>query len=422
MDHTARINSAQTSPGPDDRVFVARQPIVDHGGRVFGYELLYRGAARDTACEGPTALASARVLTSAVLSLGLDTLTGGRLAFLNFARELLVGGAGTLFQPQATVIEILENVRIDAEVVAACRDLHAKGFSLALDDFTEGSDAESLLPYAKFVKVDVLAAVPEVLTRVAQRLLPRGVRLVAEKVETVADAERLHADGYRLFQGFHFCRPTTFSGKALAPDRLTNLRLMAALARRDLTITQLETIVTRDVGLTYRVLRCVSSAAFGQTRRIQSIRQALVLLGVEHIRKWAVVWSLAGLNAGRSPEILTVALVRVRFCDSLGTALVGTDGAEHFLLGLCSLLDAILQQPMALALAEIPLSDTVRGALLGERNAARSVLDAVVAYERGAWEGATAAVRRVGLPESLLPAAYAEALEWPRALAEAAAA
>ncbi len=405
-----------------ERVFVARQPIVDQAGRVFGYELLYRANDIESTCSGPAPHVSARVVTDAVLNLGLDTLTGGRPAFLNFARELLVSDAGSLLVPKSTVIEVLETVDVDAEVLEACRRLRRNGFSLALDDFTEGSSAEALLPLATFVKVDVLATSPTATARVARRLLARGLRLVAEKVETAQDATRLHTEGYRLFQGFHFCRPATIVGRALSPDRLSQVQLLAALAQRELTIAELEVIVTRDVGLTYRVLRCVSSAAFGQTRRIDSIRQALVLLGIEQIRRWAMVWSLAGLTANRSPEILTTALVRARFSEILGSSLARSEGPEHFILGLCSLLDAILQQPMDQALSQIPLSDTVRGALLGDRNPARSVLDAVVAYERGSWAAATTAMRGAGLSPSLLPSAYAEALEWPRAMTEGAAA
>lgn len=421
-DHPTQTIGDPAAADQEHRVFIARQPIVDRAGRVFGYELLYRQRETDSACNRQGTLVSAEVLTHALLGLGLDTLTAGRPAFLNFSTDLLLSGVGTLLPPAGTVIELLEGVHVTAEVVAACRELHAAGFSLALDDFEEGSAAEALLPFAKFVKVDVLQTSPLGLSRIAQRFVPRGIRLIAEKVETQEAVARAAAMGYQLFQGFHFCRPTTMSGGAVTPGRLAQVQLLAALTDRDMSIDRLEAIVSRDVALTYRVLRCVSSAAFGQSRQIQSIRQALVLLGVDHIRKWALVWSLAALNAGGVPEILTVALVRARCTELLGETLDGADAAEYFLLGLCSLLDAILQQPMPQAIADIPLSDTVRSALHGAPTVPRSVLDAVVAYERGGWDTAAAAVRPLGIPESALPKAYAEALLWPRAFAQGTAA
>ena len=166
------------------QVYVARQPIFDLNGRVFGYELLYRHGATDTTFVGDRDVASATVLTGALLDVGLDTLTGGRRAFLNLTRPILVNRLEGLLPPDEVIIEVLENVVIDDEVIEACRSLHAKGYQIALDDFVAGSDAEALLPYVAFVKVDVLATPDPDAHALARRLKPRGVGLVAEKVET----------------------------------------------------------------------------------------------------------------------------------------------------------------------------------------------------------------------------------------------
>lgn len=329
-DTSSQPVGAPVSADQAHRVFIARQPIVDRRGRVFGYELLYRRTGVDLSCNRPGELVSAEVLTHALLSLGLDTLTGGRPAFVNFSEDLLLSGIGTLLTPSATVIEVLEGVHANTDVVAVCRQLHAAGFAIALDDFVEGSDAEALLPFARFVKVDVLNTPADALGRIAKRFLPRGVRLIAEKVEDQETVERARAAGYLLFQGYHFCRPTTISGGAVTPSRLAQVQLLAALADHDITIDRLETIVAHDVALTYRILRCLSSAAYGISRRIDSVRQALVLLGIDHVRKWAVVWSLAALNSGGAPEILTIALVRARCCELLGQELDEAGGEGTF--------------------------------------------------------------------------------------------
>ena len=211
-----------TSTDPRDTVYIARQPILQPSGRVFGYELLYRAAAEDAACTTAGDMAGARVLTDAVLNIGLDILTDGQTAFLNLTRRLLLDGAATLLPQGSAVFELLEDIRIDGEVVDTCRALFAKGYRFALDDFVAGSDAEALLPFVKFVKVDVLTTPAAARAEIAQRLLPLGVRLIAEKVETATTAAEVRAEGYELVQGFFFCKPSTFVAPAL-PSRRARL-------------------------------------------------------------------------------------------------------------------------------------------------------------------------------------------------------
>ena len=400
-------------------VCVARQPILDHVGRVYGYELLYRARADAIACTTTGDLAGARVLSDAVLTLGLDALTRGRPAFVNFTRGLLLGDAGTLLPPTSMVIEVREDVAIDADVVDACRHLHALGFALALDDFVPGSDAEALMPFVKFVKVDVLQTPADDRATLAARLLPLGVRLIAEKVETAEIAAEARAVGYRLFQGYYFCRPTTFAATPMPARRLAYLGLLGALNHEDLSVDALEDLVKHDVSLSYRVLRSINSWHYGLRHEVTSIRHALVLLGLDQIRKWASVWALAGLNSSGTQETVIVALLRARCCELLGHHLVGSEeGASFFLLGLCSLLDVILGRPLTDALADMPLPVAINDALLGTPNQARDVLDAVVAYEQGQWGEAAVAMDRLQLSVAILPDIYADALRWARELSK----
>jgi len=418
-----RTADPDISIGHDARtaVCVARQPILDRSGRVYGYELLYRAETDATDCTASGDLAGARTFSDAVLALGLDVLTCGRPAFVNFPRSLLLGDAATLLPPASVVIEVLEHVAIDADVVEACRALCRRGFALALDDFVPGSDAEALLPFVSFVKVDVLQTSAAERARLAARLRPRGVQLIAEKVETAEAATQAHAAGYRLFQGYYFCRPTTFTATALPARRVAYLGLLGALNREDLGIDELEDLIKHDVSLTYRVLRSTNSWLYGSRHEITSIRHALVFLGVDQIRKWASVWVLAGLNSSGTQETVSVALLRARCCELLGNTLVGPDeGASYFLLGLCSLLDVILGRPMADALADMPLASAINDALLGAPSQPRQLLNAVVAYERAMWEEAALAMEQLGLSVATLPEAYADALGWARELSKTA--
>jgi len=395
-----------------DTLHIARQPILDERGRVFGYELLYRHAAHDSACSADGDLASARVLTEAILDLGLDTLTSGHQAFLNVTRPLLLGKLDSLVQPDGVVLEVLESVAVDNEVIDVCRHLHARGYRLALDDFVEGSAAETLLSYASFVKVDVLTTPPAAAAALASRLSREGIRLLAEKVETRDVFERMRRSGYTLFQGYYFCRPQIHHGAALPAQQLAYLRLLAALSKPDLTTAEVERLVKQDVSLSLRVLRSVNSAGYPIRREIRSIGQALVLLGIEPIRKWATVWCLAGLNGGATPELVTLALLRARTCELLGEMSTTAGSSELFLVGLFSLLDVMLSRTMTDALDGLPLSADVLGALEGQTSPLRSVLDAAIAYERGKWDAAASLAAASGLTPAALADAHTSALKW----------
>lgn len=401
----------------DDAVHFARQPILDIRGSVFGFELLYRATAGADTCTEPDDQATARVLIDALLSIGFDALTDGRPAFINFTTTTLLSDVAMQVPPSQLAIEIIETVPITQDVIDACRRLHERGYALGLDDFVPDSPAEALLPYVSFVKMDVLQTPTEALAAVATRMRPKGIRLIAEKVETREMQQSVHALGYQWFQGFYYCRPSGLSTKAVSPQQQTYLRLLAALAREDLTVAELEDLVKSDASLALRVLRAVNSPAVGLCREITSLRQALVLLGRERVRQWASVWTLAGLNSATEAQLLMTALLRARCCEEVGGHAHGRVSAgEYFLLGLCSLLDAVLRRPMADVLEGVPLPAIIRDALLGTPNQPRLVLDTVTAYARGDWSGATALARRAGIPFQTLSQAYADALRWTRAM------
>lgn len=405
-----------------DRSYVARQPIVDDRLQVFGYELLCRGADPDAPWQGSNAHASARVVDDAVLSLGLDTLTMGKRAFLNLSREVLLSDALSLLSPDQIVLEVLEDVPADHEVVDLCRSLHKRGYAIALDDFQPGSPAEALIPFVKFVKVDVRTTPAKALTSIAMKVKPFGARVVAEKVETPEQFQAARMAGCTLHQGYFFCRPQGVAVRAMSTQQMTQMRLMAALNHPNASATSVEGLVRQDARLCYRVLRCVNSAGFGLQREIHSIREALMLLGMDQIRKWASIWSLAGMNGG-SPELVNMTIVRAGCCELVGAALGHPDnGAELFLLGLCSLLDVILQKPMRDVVAHLPLTQSTRDALLGKDGPARLVLDVVTQYERGDWDRANETAGRLGLDTLDLRSAYHRALAITTQLTQAAAA
>jgi EAL and modified HD-GYP domain-containing signal transduction protein len=397
-------------------VHVARQGILDARGHVIGYELLYRDGANGVPGAVGADLAGARLLADAVLDLRLDAITDGRTAFINLTHSLLLNGAATLLRPEAAVFELGRDIPVDSDVIEACHNLSASGFRLALDDLAPGAAAEALLPFAAFAKTDVRSVSRTDVAALAERLAPRGVPLVAKNVDTPAVFEWTREAGCTLFQGYYFCRPEMRSRGAL-PAHHTHLRLLAALNQPRVTIDELEELVKQDAVLSLRVLQCINSAAYAIRREVRSIREALVLLGMGPIRKWASVWCLAKLSAGVTSELATMAMLRARACELMAKQALDADADEMFLVGLCSLLDAMLNRPMAEALGDLPLSEAARRALLGEKNPLRSVLDAVLAYEAGSWDEALTS--DACDDEAILSRAYGSALVWARELSAA---
>jgi c-di-GMP-related signal transduction protein len=405
-----------------ETVFVSRQPILDATGKVFGYELLHRETTAASGTQGETAeAAGARGLTDVVLGLGLDTLAEGKPAFLNFTRDLLVSQAATLLPPGKTVIQLRRGLQVDEEVVTACHQLHDAGYRLALD-FISDPESERLLPFVKFLKIDVRSMSTAAAATLVKRFSAGNAKVIAEKVESAEAFKEAKAAGFSLFQGYYFCRPITCKATALPQRKLAYMQLLTALRQPNVGVREIEEIVKHDVSLSYRVLRCVNSAAFGLRSEVTSIRQALVMIGIAPIRKWVSVWSIAGLTSGGTSELATVSLLRARCCELLGEKLGGrVADSEMFLLGLCSLLDAILDRPLEEAVADLPLPADVRTALLGGDNVPRQILDVVIAYENGNWDEALEKARALGLAEDSPATVYSDALKWARELSRAAA-
>jgi c-di-GMP-related signal transduction protein len=399
-----------TAAGP--AVFVARQPILDKSGRVRGYELLYRqtGAA-ETRAGASDDIATANVI-EAMFGLGFEALTGGKRAFINISRGLLVEGVPGILPKDRVVVELGQDIAADHDVVAACTELKKKGYTIALDHFTLNERTEGLLPFADFIKVDFQEA-----NRTSVRLpafgAGEGPALVANRVENAERFQEAVVGGYDLFQGFFLGKPTLKETRTVPAQHMAGVRLLHALNDPNLSVMALEELVRHDPALCFLILRTVNSAAYALRSTVSSIHDALVLLGRDTIRRWASLWALSGLSQHAHAELVSMATIRARCCELLGASTPHESAAsEGFLVGMCSLLDAILEQPMPALLESMPVSPRVRDALLGSDNPPRRMLDCAVAYEEGNWEECFSLAKNAGVNPAVLPAAYSEALRW----------
>jgi EAL and modified HD-GYP domain-containing signal transduction protein len=399
-------------PRPVD-IFVARQPIFDRARRVTGYELLYRSSEANHAGLGDSDAITSVNLERLMLGFGLESLIGDRDAWFNASRHMLVNDQWTLLPVKHTVIEVLETIAPTPEVIAACRRLKAAGYRLALDDFNYTPEHEPLLSLADFVKVDFRICGVADRIRLANALRGRGITLLAEKVETQEELQQAEQLGYGLYQGYFFCRPQVLRTRELAPNRVSFLRLLREVHAPELDFRTIEGLIEQDVALSLKLLRFLRSAAFGFGREVSSIRQCLMTLGENQVRKWVSLVAVFGLAQGKPPELIVTALLRARFAERVANvAGMAERSTDLFLTGLLSVVDALTDHPMEEALAPLGLSEDVRSALLTGGAPLGDVLHFVLAWERGHWDEVDRWIRRFGLAEADIAVIYNDAVLW----------
>ncbi|HET8667381.1 MAG TPA: HDOD domain-containing protein [Terriglobales bacterium] len=394
--------------------YLARQPIFDKARHTVGYELLFRRTSDNVFdCDNPdTATKSAM---DAALLVGLDVLTNGRSIFVNCTRDSLVNGYAALFPPAMTVLEILESVEPDEEVIAACRNLQQAGYRIAVDDFTGDASLAPILELASIIKVDLRLTDASSRAEIVRRYGSPETELLAEKVETYDEFEAAARLGFTLFQGYFFARPVVLSAHEVAGSRLTYIRMMQAIGRPDFKMSEVEQLIKSEPALCYRLLRYLNSAAFSFRGEISSIVHALTLLGEREIRKWLTVTCAVLATKGKPPELVSAALTRARFCELMATS-VQLSAPASFMLGLFSLMDAILDTPMSELLTMVPLPPGVAQALGGRPSGLRKLHDFLLAYEGGDWTQCAALADSIGLHEAEVAAAYVNAVGWVQAL------
>lgn len=389
-------------------VFVARQPIYDAAMAVIAYELLYRHSPHSTKAEiTDPGLATLQVITNAALEIGLERLAGGLPIHVNFPEELLTTVPDLPLRPELAVIEVLERVPAKPEVLEGIKLLRARGYRIALDDYSPRTTDPQLLQFADIVKIEITPFKPEELAALVQQLKGRGLELIAEQVETVEQFEHCIGLGFDGFQGNFLQHPQTFRAKRVPSSRLGTLRLVASLQNENYSLDEVETLLSQNVSMSYHVLRCINSSYYNLPRKIDSIRQAIVILGIESLRQLCALLSLQGFD-DRPPSLYVHAMTRARMCEQLGRLAGAQDSGPFFITGLFSLLGALVGMPTQKIVEELPLSTAIARALVAGEGTLGEALQCTRAYERAAWSHVAFGT----LPPHLIRAAYVDALFW----------
>ena len=393
--------------------FIARQPIFDRNGKVYAYELLFRSGLHNYFDSDDQDQAAASVIANSSLLFGLTEMTSNTKAFINCTRKVLLEGYMSVLPKEHAVVEILEHVEPDEEIVEACRRLKNQGYILALDDFVYNKNYEPLLELADIIKVDFLLSDVEEQARLAQTFIPRGIRMLAEKVETYEVYEQAKKMGYQLFQGYFFAKPVIVSRKDIPTNKLQFLRILKDVHAEEIDFQELSRTIQSEVSLSYKLLKLINSAAFALRHKVSSILQAISLLGIKEIRSWVSLLSVSQMANDKPAELVVSSLVRARFCEQASLACgMGGRKSDLFLMGLFSLLDVIMSRPLDEILQEITIEEDIRAALTGEPGSMKNILDLIVAIEKADWDQVSRLTSELKAEEGPLCQAYMDAVKW----------
>ncbi|MET0102118.1 MAG: HDOD domain-containing protein [Sedimenticola sp.] len=387
--------------------FIARQAIFDRNMQVYAYELLYRDNQGRPVESLDGDRASSLVILNSFAEIGLERMVGKAKAFINLTRNFIVEEPPIPIDQGRVVLEILENIPVDEQLINCCRTLSDEGYTLALDDFAFEEKWDPLLPIVDLIKVEIPQVDLSTLQQKMEPLRTHQVAFLAEKVETVEEYRRLHDMGFDYFQGYFFEKPKVVSGKRLGENRQVALSLLSKLNDPNATPREIEQLITQDPGFSYKILRHLNSAAMGMPKKVESIRQAVIYLGLRQIQAWANLIVISGIDTGPK-ELFNTILTRAHMCAGLleksGNAQLQDPG---FTAGLLSALDMLMGQELRQIVPSLPLAAEIRDALLTSDGPIGAAVKCSLAYEHQQWS----VVEYPGLDAQQINACYLAAAE-----------
>jgi EAL and modified HD-GYP domain-containing signal transduction protein len=387
-------------------VFICRQPIHNRQLSVVGYSILLHGNATARAQDY---VATSQMLEHAFIDIGLEAIVGKTRACMRLTRGFLLLDYTTVFPPERVIVEIAPDTLVDTELLTTIRALATQGYTITLPDVLAYAHLYPLVDVAGIILFDLSTHVSAVIQEHVAQLQPYAVKLLAREVNTPEDFAFCHTLGINYVQGHFFCQPDVLKGQRVSTNRLSIMQVLAKLMQPDTEFEELEALVRCDVSLSYKLLRLINSSFFGLSRNITSIRQALLLLGMKQVTTWVSLMLLAGVD-DKPHELAVTAMMRARMCELLAKAMSQKNTETFFLVGLFSILDAVMDRPLSELLAALPLAEEVSRALLHHEGLYGAILHAVLAYERGDWKP----VKQLGLDSDVINDAYLQAIAWSR--------
>lgn len=389
------------------KIYIARQAVYKKNLDIFGYELLARNDDSSNINTLPSDIATARVLSEVFNQFGLNNIVDGHAAILKLSKRSLLEGVIDGLPKNKVMLELDDSFVGDEVIMDEIRQLKSEGSYFIYNNYTLGSNADKLLPYCSVVKIDVKNADEFILQHLIDHLQTFNVKLLADKVEDYESLEMCKRLGFMLFQGYFLYEPRIIKSHAMETTKTNLMQLLKELNNPDITVEELDEIISRDVTLSYKLLRYLESASIMIKNRVSTIRNAIVYLGMDVIRNWANIIALSSMT-DKPADLINTSLVRAKMCQLLAQKCDSDDPNSYFLAGLFSTLDAILDMSMEDIIKNMPLSDNVRAALLEEGGEIGEILQMILHYEKGDWDY----VKDSDASASETSQAYLQSIQW----------
>jgi len=368
-----------------ENLFIARQPIYNRDNGVMGYELLYRNNSTNQANFSDGDQASCETILNTFMHIGIDSIAGSSLAFINLPREFIVNeDLIPMFNKQA-VLEVLEDIKPDEDVITGIRRLKKEGYRIALDDFVYKENLIPFIELADFIKIDIHGLSKTEIKHQLSLLKSYNVKFIAEKIETHELYQFCYEQGFDYYQGYFFCYPEMLSKKSLPSNKLVILNLIKKLQDPEIESYDLEEILIQDITLSYKLLRYINSASFGLRREVDSIKDAIVLLGINNLKNWVSLIMMSRIIESKPTELIITGMVRGKMCELLAEKHYPEVAHQMFIIGLFSVLDALMDQPLIDLLDSVILSTDIKLALLDYAGNQGEIFKYVLMYEKNNW-------------------------------------
>jgi c-di-GMP phosphodiesterase len=391
-----------------ENLYLARQPIYHRDKTVIGYELLYRSSNENAANVLDNNAATLDTILNSFMHIGLENIVGSSLAFLNLPADFVTNQTLTPMFKGQCVLEILESVPPTTQVISGLKYLKQQGYQIALDDFEYSPKHRGFLELADYVKIDVNEKSEKDIQNQLQLLKPHKVKVVAEKVETPDMHQLCMKLDFDFFQGYFYCRPLMISQKYTPANKLVAMDLLSKLQNPNVDLAEIETVLSQDVTLAYKLLRYINSATFSRRKEISSIKDAVVMLGISNVRNWLSLILMSKILSDKPAELIVTAMVRGKMCELLAIKQNPDIAPQMFITGLFTVIDALMDRPMADLLDTVILSIPIRLALLDRTGAHGEILNQVLQYEEGNWDQL---LQSKTCPD-VFRTVYLEAIQW----------
>ncbi len=394
--------------------YAARQPILDANKKLYAYELLFRDSIDNVFPEIDGDEATSKMIEASKFNMGISDFTGSKPAFINFTLETLAQGYPEMLTNEEVVVEILETIKPGKKLLNLCKDLHTKGYIIALDDYEHQNVWSYFYPFIKMIKIDIQQTSVEEIKIIIEAIKDYPhIDLLAEKVETYQEYNQSLQLGFKYFQGFFFAKPEMVKTRNLSPSQLAMAELLYETSKPELDLSSITSVFERDVSLSYKLLRYANSAMFRRHTEISTIKQALVMLGSSELKRFLGLMFAITANPDKPTELIKISMTRAKFCELVAKDMpTQIDDSIAFLTGLLSMIDAILDEKLEVVLDKLPLADEIKAPLLTRKGVMAAIIKLVEFIEHAQWEKTSFIIEKLHLDKEQAVKHYNEALAW----------